>query len=110
MSDGMYKPAEFNVAIVKVGTGDYIPRHVVCAANRWKDGTIVLGIRHFCPMMRAQINSMEYTPVGGSEQGFVDQWGNFMTRDEALSVVKMNEQPLKRPWDEFDTLYSENLY
>lgn len=46
------------------------------------------------------------------EQGFIDQWGNFMTREEALEVAKAAGQ-LNR-FREFDgptyMLISEHLY
>lgn len=108
--DELFKPADFNIGIVMVGEGEYLPRHVVCAACQWEDGLIVTGVRHFCPIMRAQIARMDPKPQTKHEQGFVDQWGNFMSRDEALTVVKMNKQPLRHPHDEWETLYSENLY
>ena len=43
------------------------------------------------------------------EQGFVDQWGNFMTRKEALLVLQTNGRWI-RDEDYSDELYSENLY
>lgn len=108
--DELYKPTSFNPALVRVAEGEYLKRFVVCAANRYPDGLILTGIRHGCPIMNAQLRRMNPKPEGRPEQGFVDQWGNWMARDEALNVVKMTEQPLRYPIDKYDTLYSENLY
>ena len=104
-----FEPTDFNISLVHFKEGEYLERHVVCAANRWPDGLIVLGVRHYCPLMHSSLDRMGITERA-EEQGFVDQWGNFMTRDEALAVVKMTNQPLRTPYDKWDTLYSENLY
>ena len=105
-----YKPILGNIAFVQIDESSFIPRHVVCAANKYPDGLILVGVRHSCPTMRAQLDRMDPKPEGIAEQGFIDQWGNWMGRDEALFVVKANNQPLRYPADEWDTLYSENLY
>ncbi len=110
MSD-LFKPADFNSAIVRVGDGEYMPRHVVCAANKFEDGTIILGIRHWDGFMHNSADSLGLRRIHNKcDQGFVDQWGNFMSRDEALQVVRANGQHTRLPLDKFDTLYSENLY
>ncbi len=77
-------------------------RRVVCAANRitvlrQPDGEpnpyLVLGPRHFSPTMHLHIDAMVAAGCGtredwrGSKQGFIDQWGVFMTREEAWTVA-----------------------
>lgn len=88
-------------------------RLVVCAANRSLDEDkpeiIVTGARHFDKIMRGIISNLKYD-YKRWEQGFIDQYGTFLTRDEALELVKENKQALVRKWSEYDTLYSENLY
>jgi hypothetical protein len=42
------------------------------------------------------------------EQGFVDQFGNFYNRKDALIIAKGNNQVIGRIIN--DELYSENLY
>lgn len=84
------------------------PRFVVCAANRIGD-VILCGARHWDNVMHAQADAMNIDDRK-AEQGFIDQFGVFMSRDEALEVVSKNGQKLKRPIDTYDTLYSENLY
>lgn len=92
-------------------------RRVVCAANRILlpvKGTyaMVIGPRHYDPTMRAQIAST----IGGAaawrvaEQGFIDQWGTFMTREEALAVALAAGQRIHRCGGDETRLYSENLY
>jgi hypothetical protein len=82
---------------------------IVCAANRNKDGQIVCGARHYDPIMRAQIGD-KINDWLGCEQGFIDQRGNFLTREEAHVIAKANGQIRRRCGGDTETLYSENLY
>lgn len=84
-------------------------RIVVCAANKMPDGHLLIGARHWDSLMHEQANRLGYKG-GDEEQGFIDQFGVFMSRDEALKVASKNGQQLKRPVDTYETLYSENLY
>ncbi len=98
-------------------------RRVVCAANRvvyYVEGfsrhAIALGARHFDPLMRDQIESHWLAMRGSrdqwraSEQGFIDQWGTFMTREEALVVALAAGQRIYRCGGDEKRLYSESLY
>ena len=102
-----YKPLPDNPIYVYV-KGKLIERQVVCAANKYGD-IIVLGIRHFCPLMRKQLDAYCLKGSEPHKQGFVDQWGNFMTRKEALLVLQTNGRWI-RDEDYQNQLYSENLY
>lgn len=88
-----------------------IPLHVVCAAIRtMPGGLIICGARHYDDIMRSMINQCGGRDAWlGCEQGFIDQFGRFMTREEAWIAAEKAGQ-IKRevssPW----TLYSENLY
>lgn len=89
------------------------PRMVVCAANRW-NGIIVLGARHFDGLMHATIKLLPSVPPSSAqwEQGFVDQFGKFMDRREALAVAVRAGQigrngPKTHPENQ---LFSEDLY
>lgn len=97
---------------------DYVdsppPRLVVCAANRNEVGVIAVGARHFDDRMREQMLSF-----GGremwfrAEQGFIDQRGAFMTREEAWKVAEAAGQIRRRCGGDTmngGTLFSENLY
>ncbi|MBF84509.1 MAG: hypothetical protein CL489_08550 [Acidobacteria bacterium] len=88
-----------------------IKRQVVCAANKYPCGTIVLGVRHFCPLMRQNIKAHGIKPTQMDMiQGFVDQWGNFMDREEALAVVKANGRFMRDTGFHSRELFTENCY
>jgi len=90
--------------------GSIKEKRVVCAACRWPDGHIILGIRHFSPDMRLSAALQGYEHVAGIDQGFVDQYGQFLTRQEAFKIALENGQ--YRPYEPYTigTLYSEDLY
>jgi hypothetical protein len=44
-----------------------------------------------------------------SEQGFIDQYGNYISRANAAKIVVQNRQELRMPIEN-GILYSENLY
>lgn len=95
-------------------------RRVVCAAVRSsKTDIIICSPRHFDSTMRRQINLNPdhwfYTDDNDDsppvvDQGFVDQFGTFMTREEAYLVAKENNQIIRRCGGDEGVLYSENLY
>lgn len=98
-------------------TGEGQPLYVVCAAIRLKNGLIICGARHFDPIMVSVLESLygdywdkELSEVDGSEQGFIDQRRNFLTRDEAWKMADSNGQIRYRCGGDKDTLFSENLY
>ena len=88
-------------------------RRVVCAANRDKfSGDIIIGVRHWDAFMHAQADAQCWC-VGEHDQGFIDQFGAFMSRTEAWKVAEAAGQIIRRVGgDDADsgTLYSENLY
>jgi len=79
-----------------------VPRRVVCAALRRRD-TIICGPRHWDSICRG-------TSKDGWEQGFVDQNGVFLTREEAWMVALTAGQILRRCGGDEGRLFSENLY
>jgi len=93
-------------------------RRVVCAAIRAKDGDVLLGIRHYSEDMHEQISKRvdgdKFKGLLDETQGFVDQHGVFMSREEAFEVALKAEQQI------FEhncgkglngmKLYSEGLY
>ena len=90
-------------------------RRVVCSAIKNPAGDLVLGARHYDHMMLATIdklpNGRTFKAVGEGCEGFVDQFGNYLTRQQAWAIAKKADQ-IKRPtasscgW----RLYSECLY
>jgi hypothetical protein len=93
-------------------------RRVVCAAIRAADGSLLLGIRHYSRDMHVQIESRhdghKFIRRNGDDQGFVDQWGVYMTRGEAYKVAEASGQVLHPGYcgNTLDglELYSEGLY
>lgn len=85
------------------------PRRIVCAAM-FKEGRIVTGARHFDKVMRQQMEASEGIQFWKNcKQGFIDQFGDFIDRQEAWVIAKSQNQIVKSVSSE-GTLYSENLY
>lgn len=103
---------------------------IVCAAVRRTDGCIVAGPRHFDQTMWCQIlgvtpetfRGIQSGGVGreedlpavklwqGAEQGFIDQHGNFYTREEAWRLAERGKQiAFDDDWQR-GSLHSEHLY
>lgn len=91
---------------------------VVCAAIRHPNSTIICGARHYDAIMRASIlNMCEFDTekarrIGwfGCEQGFIDNKGQWLTREQAWEVAERAGQIRYRNVSAAGTLYSENLY
>lgn len=88
--------------------------NIVSAANRYKD-IIVSGPRHYSNNMRIAIDALggiellrEY--AGDEyEQGFIDQYGTFHNRREAMVLAKAAGQIMFTDRLPTDELYSEHL-
>lgn len=82
-------------------------QRVVSMAACIVDGYLIIGNRHFCPIMNMTIDLLDLNDSKPCEdsQGFVDQYGVYMTRKEAWEVAKAAEQ-IKRVYTE-GVLYSE---
>lgn len=83
---------------------------IVCAANRLDDGTIICGARHWDTIMNRIADKVGWDDCRLAEQGFIDQLGNFLTREEALEIAKRNGQIKRRCGGDEHELFSENLY
>ena len=87
---------------------------IVCAANRMRDGNIILGARHWDTQMRKTVSAI-YGEInskhGLAEQGFIDQFNRWYTREEAMQIARQNEQ-IRFPDDMLSetALHSEDLY
>jgi len=87
-------------------------QRVVCSAIKSKvSGRIICGARHFDKIMLSQIthseNKAEWKEV---EQGFIDQFGTFLSRKEAFEIANNAGQIIRRFGEDKGVLYSENLY
>lgn len=100
--------------VMKNGIGDDkehdSERIVVCSAlQNLKTGLIICGARHFDKIMHDQIHA-----IGGdwddADQGFIDQHGEFLTRETAYLIAKESGQIIKRVGGDNEKLFSENLY
>lgn len=89
-----------------------VVRRVVCAALLVNDH-LVCGPRHYDAVMRGHLELIN-EPYSSANvvQGFIDQFGVFMDRYEAMRVAKDSGQPLdfERNGGDRTTLYSEGLY
>lgn len=87
-------------------------RRVVCAANRNGD-LLILGARHFDMTMHRTIELLgldDRLSPSRWEQGFIDQHGVFLTREEAWVVAETAGQIIRRVGGDGKRLFSENLY
>lgn len=86
-------------------------RRVVCAALRCANGRIICGARHFDPIMRAQITASEgYGVWRLADQGFIDNFGRFLSREAAHQIAWEQDQIRHRCGGDAKRLFSENLY
>jgi hypothetical protein len=89
------------------------PRQVVvCAAIKYDNGLIICGPRHYD---RTMVNVITY--IGNlphiSEDGFIDQFGTFLTRKEAMIIAIAAGQNVdieRGCGGDTELLYSEGLY
>lgn len=86
-----------------------VRRRVVCAAIRNMREDVICGARHFDDTMRQQI-IMSAADWSVAEQGFIDQYGEFLTREEAHKVATDAGQIVRRCGGDEGRLFSENLY
>lgn len=90
------------------------PRQIVVAAACKHGATVLVGPRHWDRVIRAQYDRLgaQYrAPIGYFEQGFLDQFGDFLTREDALRIAKESGQALDMDRNNSDTqLFSEGLY
>lgn len=87
---------------------------VVCAACRVY-GVVLCGARHWDKVMRRQFalvsDEHKKTMPRNEEQGFINQFGEFLSREEAMRVVKESGQPFDIDRNVGDiSLCSEGLY
>ena len=87
---------------------------IVCAANRLKwDGhtVVVAGVRHWDDIMNAVVDRFPISEVFECEQGFVDNNGAFLTREEAFVVATRAGQIKHKSGNpNSEVLFSEDLW
>ena len=82
---------------------------VVCAAIRNDHYDVICAPRHWDCLMRAQV-ACSVGAWSKAEQGFVNQYGDFLTREEAWKVATEAGQIVRRVGGDEGRLFSENLY
>lgn len=100
--------------------GRKLQRRIVCAANRFELKTggfvVVPGSRHYSKDMAEVLDLLEDKIstrfVAGEEQGFIDQWGEYHNRQDALVIATHAGQinTVRKKGAPYDTLFSEDLY
>lgn len=85
-------------------------RRIVCAAALVNDH-IVCSARHYDRLMVRQMELIKEAYSGANVvQGFIDQHGEFLTREEAWKVATEAGQIVRRVGGDDGRLFSENLY
>lgn len=86
-------------------------QRIVCAANK-SDIGLLIGVRHYDQFMQDQLRfKLDFGDHW--KQGFIDNSGNFLTRQEAWKVAEAAGQIIRRVGGDDangGTLYSENIY
>lgn len=96
---------------------------IVCAANKYYfsfeggkeiEELVICGARHYDLVMRKQISVIDeyyWSCKFKEEQGFLDNHGNFLTREDAFIVAERNGQIIRQCGNlNSRQLFSENLY
>lgn len=89
-------------------------RRVVCSAIRFGD-IMLTGCRHWDVTMRNQVRNLSRVALKKinleeEEQGFLDQWGNFMSREEAFQVAILSGQITREDMGCREGLFSEDVW
>lgn len=90
-------------------TESEMEQRIVCAAIRNDVYDIICSPRHWDSLMRVQV-SLSSGKWDMAEQGFVDQHGEFLTREQAFKVATEAGQIIRRCGGDDGKLFSENLY
>jgi hypothetical protein len=108
----LHRRMGLNTAPVMKHDNESPGQRIVCAANRYSNGRIILGARHFDQFMVMQLEAEPTTnwKALGHEQGFVCNRYKFHTREEALKIAKEAGQIMRRCGNDEDELFNENLY
>ena len=86
-----------------------VKRRIVCAAVKFPSGEIILGARHWDNRMRETVKMLGLKP-GEEEQGFIDQFGVYVDRKEAMKIATEANQITRIISGSGKELFSENLY
>jgi hypothetical protein len=115
-----YKTDPDDITLVYLGPSRRATRHIVCAANKYLvngEELIICGARHCDPIMSKQVMVLKLLTgnVKIIDQGFIDQYQQWVSREDAAFIVQATKQPLRdyelhENRDGSYKLFSENLY
>lgn len=96
---------------------EQVKRQIIAAACKYGE-TIIVGVRHYDKIMTSQLrmfpedSEVKMMNRGEVIQGFIDNHGNFLNRQEAMELVKSNGQPFYpiRNSGNGKELYSEGVW
>lgn len=114
LQNSMAQGGAFEVAVKAVGvtppSSARSPQRIVCAAVRCPGGVTLVGPRHYDSVMQEQFRREGLRcSEDKCEQGFLDQFGDFLNRREALAVALVAGQ-VREKTSPKDLLFSEDLY
>lgn len=85
-------------------------RRIVCAAMRNAWNSVICSPRHWDDTARRLVLYRPDMWRDSAEQGFVDQQGVFLTREEAWPIALAAGQIIRRVGGDEGRLFSENMY
>ncbi|EKD22635.1 MAG: hypothetical protein ACD_84C00030G0001 [uncultured bacterium] len=89
----------------------FMQKRIVCAAVKHPSGSMLVGPRHYDHIMQRQAMTNR---VAFNEHecicGFLNQDGEFLTREQAWVVAVSAKQIIRKFTDDEGRLFSEHLY
>lgn len=89
-------------------------RRIIVAANLYSNGIVLVGLRHWDTLMQTQALCFRAQGLLPSDhepqQGFLDNKGIFLTREQAWLVAENAGQIVRRVGGDGKELFTENLY
>lgn len=103
-----------------VGGNIFTQRVIVCAATRYPHLDLIIpGARHYSPDMNRMVDKLKEhglmpakkEQATGDNQGFIDNFGNYWTREQSLVIAREAGQLEGRDkCGAEDELFSEDIY
>lgn len=97
------------VPFVQPEEADPHKQRVLCAAIMLENGLVIPGARHLDAVMTNVLMELEVPLESNIQEGFIDQYGNFLTREIAYEIAVRRVQTIDSPY-KHGVLTSEDLY
>lgn len=93
----------------------YTKRRIVCACNKFQNKetgeiTFVACVRHYSKEAHMHVKFLRASGYKEIEQGFLDQFSDFHSREDALRIALHMGQITREKCSPEDELFSEDLY